>query len=60
MMGKYSDYSNAHLRRKITEIQNEYDSTKEQIDKLCTHMEELEKEYSIVMTELNNRRTLNQ
>lgn len=58
-MENYSDYSNAHLRRKLDEIQNEYDSTKEQIDKLCTHMEDLEKEYSMVMTELNNRKTLN-
>jgi len=58
-MENYSDYSNAHLKRKLDEIQNEYDSTKEQIDKLCTHMEDLEKEYSMVMTELNNRKTLN-
>ena len=58
-MENYSDYSNAHLKRKINEIQNEYDSTKEKIDKLCTHMEDLEKEYSIVMTELDKRKTLN-
>ncbi len=58
-MENYSDYSNAHLKRKINEIQNEYDSTKEKIDKLCTHMEGLEKEYSIVMTELDKRKTLN-
>lgn len=58
-MENYSDYSNAHLKRKINEIQNEYDSTKEKIDELCTHMEDLEKEYSIVMTELDKRKTLN-
>jgi peptidoglycan hydrolase CwlO-like protein len=57
-MENYSDYSNAHLKRKLNAIQNEYDSTKEQIDKLCNHMEELEKEYSIVMTELDKRKTL--
>lgn len=58
-MENYSDYSNAHLKRKLDEIQNEYDSTKEQIDKLCTYMEKLEKEYSIVMTELDKRKILN-
>jgi peptidoglycan hydrolase CwlO-like protein len=58
-MENYSDYSNAHLKRKINEIQAEYDSTKEKIDELCTHMEELEKEYSRVMTELDKRKTLN-
>ena len=58
-MENYSDYSNAHLKRKLDEIQNEYDSTKEQIDKLCTHMEKLEKEYSIVMTELDKRKIIN-
>jgi peptidoglycan hydrolase CwlO-like protein len=57
-MESYSDYSNAQLKRKINEIQNEYDSTKEKIDGLCNHMEELEKEYSRVMTELNKRKTL--
>ena len=57
-MENYSDYTNARLKRKIEEIRNEYDSTKEQIDKLCTHMEDLEKEYSIVMTELDKRKTL--
>ena len=58
MMENYSDYSNAHLKRKIDEIQNEYDATKEQIDKLCTHMENLEKEYSRAMTELDKRKSL--
>lgn len=58
-MENYSDYSNAHLKRKINEIQNEYDSTKEKIDGLCTHMENLEKEYSRVMQELDKRKTLN-
>lgn len=57
-MENYSDYTNARLKRKIEEIRNEYDSTKEQIDKLCTHMEDLEKEYSIVMAELDKRKTL--
>lgn len=57
-MENYSDYSNAHLRRKIDEIQNEYDSTKEKIDKLCSHMEELENDYSRVMQELDKRKSL--
>ena len=32
-MENYSDYSNAHLKRKINEIQNEYDSTKEMVER---------------------------
>lgn len=58
-MENYSDYSNAHLRRKIDDIQAEYDSTKEKIEELCKHMESLEKEYSKVMTEIDKRRNLN-
>ena len=57
-MENYSDYSNAHLRRKIDNIQAEYDSTKEKIEGLCKHMEDLEKEYSKVMEEIDKRRNL--
>lgn len=57
-MENYSDYSNAHLRRKIDDIQAEYDSTKEKIEGLCKRMEDLEKEYSKVMAEIDKRRNL--
>lgn len=58
MMESYNEYSNAQLRRKIDEIKNEYDSTKEKIDELCTHMEKLEKEYSSIMNIIECRKTI--
>ena len=58
-MMKYTDFSNAQLRRKIDEIKYEYDSTKDKIEELCSHMEALEKEYASVMQELDSRKSLN-
>ena len=58
-MANYKELSNAQLRRKIDEIKNEYDSTKDKIEELCSHMEALEKEYAGVMQELDSRKSLN-
>ena len=57
-MENYNEYSNAQLRRKIDEIQNEYDSTKIKIEELCSHMEKLEKEYASIMTIIDSRKTI--
>ena len=58
-MSDYKEYSNAELRRKTDEIKNEYEATKNNIEKLCQHLENLEKEYATVMHELDNRKNLN-
>ena len=58
-MNKYNEYSNAELRRKVDEIKNEFEATKNNIESLCQKLEGLEKEYAVVMQELDNRKNLN-
>lgn len=52
---EYKNFSNAELKLKLLELNNEYESLKNKISNFLDKMEILDKEYSKISTILINR-----
>lgn len=57
-MENFKEYSNAELNRKKLSIENEFETIKNQISSLCDKLDNLDKEYTLLTKEIDNRRKI--
>lgn len=58
MKNKFSDMSNSEIKIKLIEMENEYESIKNNVIKQMERMEELDKNYLNGKNELKKRKVL--
>lgn len=54
----YNNMSNTELRICIETLQNEFDAKKNEIIKLCSELEDIQRKYNEINTEINLRKNI--